>query len=85
MKMSNEHYDQLSREVAAVIAGEPTPTMADWMQFYAGRDLTEKRARWDLLWSTSKSWRRGWFGEVYEYANDDHIDTALRRIIKESM
>ena len=40
-----------------------------------------KRLRWDLMWAAvSPVWI---CDNVYPYANDDHIDTALRQIVKE--
>ena len=43
----------------------------------------KKRFRWDLLYSTPYVDRAPWFDAVYKYANDDHIDTVLRKITKE--
>lgn len=58
-------------------------TMAHWLQVYADAELTEKRARWDLLWRAPLAKRIGITRSLYEYCNDDHIDTALRNIVKE--
>lgn len=44
------------------------------------KDLN-KRFRWDLLWMADGVRRREWIGRVYQYANDEHIDTALRSLI----
>jgi hypothetical protein len=41
----------------------------------------DKRFRWDLLWMADGATRRAWFDRVYTYANDTHIDTALRSIV----
>lgn len=49
---------------------------------YKAHGLTPKRWRWDLLWRAK---RVGYLPErfiedtVYAYANDEHIDTVLRR------
>jgi hypothetical protein len=40
----------------------------------------DMRYRWDLLWM-SGVWAREWTREVYNYANDTHVDTALRSIV----
>ena len=41
----------------------------------------EKRLRWNLAYLADLTW---WLCEnVYTYANDAHIDTALRSIMKE--
>lgn len=45
---------------------------------YEARGLTAERHRWDMLWGTDYS-----IIPLYEYLNDDHIDTALRHIVAE--
>ena len=67
MKMLPHHYERL----AASIQGPMGITRAE---------------RWDALWSSSILGNRPevWICEVlYPYLNDDHIDTALRRLQKE--
>lgn len=67
---------------------KPSDTPAIRAQYIAGdfpradrvKDLN-KRFRWDLLWMGDGATRRAWFDRVYKYANDDHIDTALRSIV----
>jgi len=73
MKMQHKHFDALVLQVAAsVITGR--------YEEYKQAGLSDKRYRWDILWSTPASFRTPWFDEVYQYCNDDHIDTALRKI-----
>ncbi len=45
------------------------------------KDLS-KRFRWDLLWAVNGTKRQEWFAEVYEYANNTHVDTVLREWIR---
>ena len=40
---------------------------------------SDMRYRWDCLWTSKQS--RWVCDNLYPYINDDHIDTALRRII----
>lgn len=40
----------------------------------------EKRLRWDWLWFSDS---KNWVNKVYKYANDEHIDTALKRAMAE--
>lgn len=47
---------------------------------YRDLGLSDRRYRWDCLYSISFHERKEWFDEVYKFANDDHIDTALRKI-----
>ena len=47
---------------------------------YAAAGLSTKRYQWDLVRAAGLM---TWVCDVlYEYANDDHIQTALNRIIK---
>lgn len=38
----------------------------------------EKRLRWDIAYYFMSN---EWFNEIYEYAHDNHIDTALRKLM----
>lgn len=73
MRIIPAHYDYIK---AAVLGNPHAPTLPD----YLARGLTEKRWRWDLLWAAKIS---PWISaNVYPYANDEHIDTALRKILR---
>ena len=75
MKITSEHYGKLSAAVLGQLAARPGIAAK-----YAEAGLSEKRFRWDLLWACNLS---GWItSELYPYLNDDHIDSALRRILK---
>lgn len=54
---------------------------------YMRQGLSEMRYRWDLFWSTGIKIGdgKGVRGDInlHAYLNDDHIDTALRKIVKE--
>ncbi len=41
----------------------------------------DKRLRWDLLWAIPRDVRTPLLDEIYQYANDTNIDTALRSIM----
>lgn len=45
------------------------------------KDLN-KRYRWDLFYMTKLVNNREFMGKINEYLNDDHLDTALRSIVK---
>lgn len=45
------------------------------------RFLSSKRYRWDLAHSAGLT--PFFCKELYQYANDEHIDTALRAIVKD--
>lgn len=69
MKLTFEHRNALESAI------RPLDT-AERRARYAG--LSDKRYRWDLLWAAKQS---ELVGQIYKYANDDHIDTVLRRIV----
>lgn len=84
MKIKPEHFSQLK----ALIEPLDTPTLRTR---YQKRDFPRPdnvknlgmRYRWDLLYMIPACARRELFYEMYQYLNDDHIDTALRRIVPE--
>ena len=48
----------------------------------AGKYAANMRQRWDIIWAQPASWRYAFFEQVYEYANDTHVDSALRAVVK---
>ena len=73
MKMKAEHFEQLR----LLINNSPAPQY--------DHPVSEKRMRWDRLWSVPYTARENWFREnnIYGYLNDDHIDATLRNITLE--
>lgn len=82
MKIKPEHYALLESAVNRARQENPAATR----EAYLAAGLTEMRWRWDLL-SASRLRIGDGIGQkdgvpIYAYANDDHIDTALRRITR---
>jgi hypothetical protein len=79
VKITNADYGTLHMAITRVRAAKLIPER----NYYVLQNLTAKRWRWDLLWRAK---REGYLPDrfiedtIYSYANDDHIDTALRRI-----
>lgn len=80
MKITPEHFAALKALVG------PADTPERRALYLAGKyhnaDRTkdlDMRYRWDLYHATVKY--DAWTKAVYEYANDNHIDTALRAIV----
>lgn len=71
MKMTKEDYEILKSEIKPYFSVE-------LMDEYKNKGLSEERFRWDLVWRSKTD-----IGKFYHYLNDNHIDTALRRIVKE--
>lgn len=56
-----------------------------WAPFYHNSGHSERRCMWDALWSARRMDPprvATWFDDVYQYANDDHVTTALRKVLK---
>lgn len=83
MKITPKHYDQL-KDMLDWAVKKHGMSAKDFVAHYATFGLTQKRAVWDILWSVPRDMKQPWFDEVYKYANDDHIDTALRRYLAHS-
>jgi hypothetical protein len=78
MKITRTHYDTLCIAMSHTISTNPR-----MLDEYRSQGLSEKRYRWDLLRMTTVAGIDGirWICDnLYDYMNDDHIDTALRRI-----
>ena len=71
MKMTKEDFEKVKRAVKEVIDENP-----NMQAEYERLDLTPMRYRWDVLWLSGFK-----ITSLYHYLNDDHIDTALRRIV----
>ena len=76
MKMTLEHYNQ----VKAAIASIPRELVLEHKSKELGKDK-DMRFRWDLFIAAKLSTFAS--DELYQYLNDDHIDTALKSVIKE--
>ena len=78
MKIKTEHYETMR---AAILANSEAPTLLD----YRSHGLSEKRWRWDLSYAArlpdGSSLTSFICREVYPYANDEHVDTALRKVL----
>jgi len=83
MKIKSDHYAALKSALQTVITFNP-----GMLEYWEKQGRTPKRMRWDLF-----SWcvinpkcpcaAEVTLSELYAYLNDDHIDTALRRIMCE--
>lgn len=94
MKMTTEHYDQMKTMVDAVIAKYRETNWSDdltglhtwYIKECEGTSKDWKKLfMWSTLYAVPYEPRAVWFNEVYKYANDDHIYTALKQAMKEYM
>ncbi len=82
MKIKPEHLAQLEALMRVGLVRVPSQAA------YVARDPsiprialstdTAKRHRWDALYAAGAS---EWTTDVYRYANDSHIDTALKAVV----
>ena len=72
MKMQSAHFDHIAAKINAL----DTPALR---AAYRDAGLSLKRYQWDI---TYKAGLTAYMCEtLYQYLNDDHIQTALNRII----
>lgn len=71
MKITKQDYDNMKIKIATVHTN-------DIQQLYKDKQFSDRRYRWDCFHAT-----KCYTKELYDYLNDDHIDTALKNIINE--
>lgn len=74
MKIKGKDYTDLLDLI------QNSPALPLWDEYREGC-LSDKRYRWDCFWRADGEKRSEWARRVYEYADDTHIDTALRHIV----
>jgi hypothetical protein len=82
MKIKDEHFKLIEAGVLNAIDGTKFAYPEKALDVYRKNNLSDKRWRWDMFWLAS---RRRMFPEnlitkIYQYANDEHLDTCLRKI-----
>ena len=81
MKILAPHYEYMKKAISAHSPESVAVLRAHIVKEGKAKDI-EKRLRWDLSYSAGLS---QWLCDyVYRYADDTHIDTALRQIMRES-
>lgn len=87
MKIKNEDYQILKQAVIKGIQLLSEKYKDNVETKYQEAGLSPMRLRWDFLWASKLKIGDGVGApgdvNIYAYANDDHIDTALRSIVKE--
>jgi len=89
VKIKIEHYEVLESMVKALIERINIEALRDQYEngnyFNSSKcDDVNKRLRWDIFWALPIEKREKWINEIYDYCNDDHIDTAMRKICDKS-
>lgn len=83
MKIRPDDYEKLKKAVIHVVSQCPDSSAA-----YKDAGLSARRYRWDILRATKLKIGDsvGAPGDLnlYDYMNDDHIDTALKAAVKDA-
>ena len=74
LKIKDTDYAELKRQVEAVLAGRPTGTTTEALQ--------STRTRWGIFWQAHNP-RSLFLNTLYQYLNDDNIDSALKQIMRD--
>lgn len=75
MKITIAHYGYICRALNDI-----KPTILQMKAAYKNSGLSDKRLHWDAL---RQAGLITWVCDnLYSYANDDHIDTALRQYFR---
>ncbi len=82
LTLTARHYDQLVQMLEQG-ARSTTRSMADWEERYRANGWSGKRYRWGWLGLADSQARTAWLDEVYDYADDRHIDSALKAACRE--
>lgn len=86
MKIKPEHFTEMSRAIRELVVSGKSQEIFETIK-RDGRVRVKDvdiRFRWDLLWAAVKtpSWPPNLMRDIYSYADDTHIDTALKKIVK---
>lgn len=80
MKILPEHYQYMKAAIVKIATPEKLAAHRQFIMNEGKSGDIEKRLRWDLSYYAGLT---PWIcANVYKYANDTHIDTALKAIVK---
>ena len=81
LKIRPEHYEVIKSRFKELHNEIEPSSFAYWRNNYTLDGLSETRFIWDLFWASGLS--KFACDVLYEYMHDDHLHSALRRIVKE--
>lgn len=83
MKIQQDHYEILLQAAKKVKENYPEFTLQNYIDNKLGKDH-ERRFRWDLSYGMKKFLPDYFICDVlYKYMNNSHLDTALKKLVKE--
>ena len=81
LKIQPEHYQYMKSKIRKALSETSPSSIVYWRNLYLSDNLTEKRFVWDFFYLANLTAFA--CDTLYSYMNDDHIYSALRRIVKE--
>ncbi len=81
MKINAEHYSHMRNAIARIATPEKIAAHRQFIVNEGKAKDVEKRLRWDLSYYAGLT--PYICDNVYAYADDSHVDTALRAIVRE--
>jgi hypothetical protein len=78
MKIKPEHFNKIVESLRPL--ADQIPAHREAVRESGKFQDLEKRIRWD--WAHAAGLTPFFCAEIYDYANDEHIDTALRAAVK---
>lgn len=81
MKMTQPHYDHMKSAIALIWTQEKHDAQRQFIMNEGKAKDIEKRLRWDWFYHAKLS---HWVCDnLYTYLDDTHLDTAVKRMMKE--
>lgn len=84
MKISKQDYINLKEAIINVVVDRTYRVISEHKIKLRSDERVQninKRFRFDLLWAIPGEERIKIMDNIYKYANDDHLDTALKHIV----
>jgi hypothetical protein len=76
LAMKASDYKELETAIRALLKKQKNPYQV------ASKAVESQRIRWDALYATGLV-QKGVISRFYKYLNDNHIDSALKQIMRE--
>jgi len=85
MKIKPEHYSKILAHFKRISEISDLKAYREKLKSDPRVQDLEKRLRWDICYAggSSTEFARLIRDEIYKYANDDHLDTAFKKAMKE--
>lgn len=88
MKITQEHYDSLKTEVEKVLNKSKElgvfKNAQEGLKYYEDNNIGKDhkmRFCFDCFYAIPIDWRTPFMDEFYQYGNDDHLYTVLKKIL----